>query len=195
VSILHELEAELYNELFPSMREPGTSVQVDGLAAIVTDTRRKLLILVPRGPISFAQTCEDSYPSETGELPDLSPREALRSFFSRGKAWTTLGDRSIYGAALAVARQDYSNGIGEFRFASRLGDACSLAILARRGIRVASRDSLPTIRSDHGGFAEFNASNGAPRADSLALALAGVDSSTSPRIIPINTLESYGVVS
>jgi hypothetical protein len=190
VSILHEVEKVLYEELLPSMREPGESILVDTLAAIKVGAGSRL-VLIPRVAASFPRTYEDCYPAKPRELAELSDVEVLRSFFAREDAWRCVDDRSLYGATLTVARREYSYGTTAANFAVRLACAVSLGILARRGVRLTSRDGLPAIRSDEvEEYADFNLSS-VPRADSFACASAD---SFVPAATPVNTLERFGVV-
>ena len=192
MSILHECERVLYEELLPSMREPGETVEVDGLAGIVLGPRQRL-ILLPRAAARFPVNCEVCYPAEPAELPDFTPRELLRSFFDRSDAWRLVADRPLYGAALAVAREDYSGGVPEARFATRLACGVSLGILARRGIRLLSRDGLPPVLTDEqASYAEFNGTS-VHRADSLAPPSSAGDSFSEDRATISNNLSQYGV--
>jgi hypothetical protein len=191
VSILHEVEKVLYEELLPSMREPGETISVTTLAGIVVSDSKRL-ILVPRSAMSFPRAYEDCYPKKPRDLEKLSDAEILRSFFAREDAWRCVSDRSLYGATITAARREYGHGTREANFAVRLACAVSLGILARRGVRLTTRDGLPPIRPDEAGeYADFNRSS-VPRVDSFARADADSFATADPT--HVNNLERFGVV-
>lgn len=146
MALLHEVERTLYDELLPSTLHREATVEASDLAGIVYD--RGQLRLVPLESYTYDQTHPSEYPNRPVEQLPLDAHETLRSLFNRGEAWDTLSDRAVYAATLTVARHDHSEGPQGTRFAGRLCAAVSLAVLARRGVRLATRDGLPNIRTD-----------------------------------------------
>jgi hypothetical protein len=196
VSLLHEVERVLYDELLPStMMHQLAAVEASDLAGIIYE--RGQLRLVPLESYTYDQTHPSEYPKRPVEKLDLDAHDTLRSLFSRGEAWDTLSDRGLYVATLKVARSDHGEGRHGTRFAGRLCAAVNLAILARRGVRLATRDGLPNVRTDADALDADSSSSPSSTPDSDSLLSpqhSAADSfAASPVTTVSNNLSEYGV--